>query len=218
MINMQNNYHDFWEESWKEEALAELNGYLTNYYELKNNEIDFFKENNIKNICDAACGFGAYSLAFASNGFIVSGFDISKTAVDITKGFLRKYGFPSNTIKVASITNTGYEDGQFDGVIAHAVIDHLAISDAKLALKELLRIIRSNGLLMLSFDISEKDDLEEPHVLLEDGTMQYTSGNRKGMLFHPYDWNEIEKFLTGHNIVYRTDKGNREHIVILRKE
>ena len=214
---MKNDYYDFWEKCWGEENRVELDGYLGNYFELKNKEIEFFKENNIVNICDAACGFGAYSLAFASNGFNVSGFDISETAVTITKESLEKYGLPSGNIKVASILNTGYEDGVFDGAVAHAVIDHLVLSDAELALKELMRIIRSGGLLMLSFDIAEPDDLTEPHIMMEDGTMQYTTGTREGMMFHPYEWDEIEKLLAEFDIIYRADHGKRERVVIIKK-
>ena len=214
---MKNDYHSFWEKCWREEKPGELEEYLSNYFQLTNNEIDFFKENKIVNICDAACGFGAYSLAFASNGFNVSGFDISETAVNMTKKSLEKYGLASDNIKVASILDTGYENGIFDGAVAHAVLDHLSVADAGLALEELIRIIRDDGLLMLSFDMAEDDDLTEPHIMPEAGTMQYTTGTREGMLFHPYEWNEIEELLSGLDIVYRKDHGRRERVVIVRK-
>ena len=37
------------------------------------------------------------------------------------------------------------------------------------------------------------------------------------MLFHPYDWAEIEELTAGYNISYKADKGKREHVAILRK-
>ena len=60
-----------------------------------------------------------------------------------------------------------------------------------------------------------KDDLSEPHILLEDGTMQYTCESRNGMLFHPYDWKSIEELVQGYNVVYKAEKGKRERVVIL---
>ena len=64
----------------------------------------------------------------------------------------------------------------------------------------------------------EDDDMKEPHIILKDGTMQYTCENRKGMLFHPYDWGKIEELLKDYSIVYKADKGKREHIVILKND
>lgn len=215
---MNYDYGKYWERCWNEEDIQELFNYLDRYFEMRSTEIDIFKENNIKNICDAACGFGAYSLAFASNGFNVHSFDISETAVKITMNALKKYGLDAEKVKIASILDTGYEDESFDGVVAHSVLDHLTVKDSKTALIELLRITKSNGLVLISFDMVEEDDLKEPHVLLKDETIQYTYGNRAGMLFHPYDWVGIEALLKDYCILYKAEKGKRERVVILRKE
>lgn len=214
---MTHDYNTYWERCWKEDDSTELYKYLDMYYRMKSKEIDIFKEHNIVKVCDTACGFGAYSLAFASNGFDVYSFDISDTAVEITKDGLKKYGIDTTKVKVASILNTGYEDEFFDGVIAHAVLDHLVIEDAKKALKELLRITKTDGLVWISFDTAEEDDFTEEHITLNDGTMQYTGGSRADMLFNPYDWDKIDEFLKSYNIVYKADKAKREKVVILKK-
>lgn len=210
-------YERYWEKCWNEENVADLFRYLDGYYKLNSSEIEFFKKNGIVSVCDAGCGFGAYSLAFASNGFKVLDFDISKTSVDITTKALEKYGLCNTEVKVASILDTGYADGAFDGVVAHAILDHLTVRDAKSALEELLRITRKNGLIMISFDIPEDDDFNEDHILLEDGTMQYTCEGRNGMIFHPYDWKEIVEFTKDLNVVYKADKVKRERVIILEK-
>lgn len=69
---------------------------------------------------------------------------------------------------------------------------------------------------MLSFDKASDDDLEEPHDILEDGTMVYKNGNLKSMLFHPYDDIKIKELLNGYNIIYQAEK-KREIVVIIRK-
>lgn len=96
------------------------------------------------------------------------------------------------------------------------VLDHLTVEDAKRVLTELLRITRKDGLVMVSFDIPEEDDLTEAHILLEDGTLQYTCQSRSGMLFHPYDREAIEELTKDYNVVYKADKGKRERIVIIK--
>ncbi|WP_024865331.1 class I SAM-dependent methyltransferase [Butyrivibrio sp. FCS014] len=214
---MKHDYDAFWESSWNEEDPVELYGYLEGYYQLKSREIEIFKEHDIAKVCDAACGFGAYSLAFASNGFSVHSFDISETAVKLTINALEKYGIDPSNVKVASILATGYADSSFDGVIAHAVLDHLTLEDAKKALAELFRITRSGGLIWLSFDIPEEEDLNEVHVTLDDGTLLYTGEGRNGMLFRPYNPERIDELLKDYTIIHRAKKGEREYAVILEK-
>lgn len=216
-MNREDLYEMYWERCWKEEEPTELYKYLDAYHGIKSKEMDVFIEHNVIKVCDAACGFGAYSLAFATNGFRVYSFDISDTAVEITRNGLKKYGIESNNVKVASILDTGYVDAFFDGVIAHAVIDHLTEKDAIKALEELFRITRMDGLVLITFDIAEEEDYEENHLTFDDGTMEYVKGSRKGMLFRPYDWDMIDALLQGCNIIYRGEKAKRERIVILKK-
>lgn len=211
------DYNSYWEQCWREEEPTDLFRYLDMYQGITSKEIDVFKEYSVKSVCDAACGFGAYSLAFALNGFDVYSFDISDTAVEITKTGLGKYGIDAVNVKVASILGTGYADGFFDGVIAHAVLDHLTAKDAVKALEEMLRITKPEGLVWLTFDIAEDEDLAEAHITLEDGTMEYVEGSRKGMLFRPYDWNMIDEYVKGYSVIYRAEKANRERVIILQK-
>lgn len=212
-----NDYNLYWEQCWRKEKPEELYNYLNAYRNLKSKEIDVFKEHNVVKVCDAACGFGAYSLAYSMNGFDVHSFDISDTAIEMTKKGLMKYGINPEKVKVASILETGYTDAFFDGVIAHAVIDHLTTEDAVKALGELLRITKVDGLVLITFDIAENEDFEAEHITRADGTMEYVKGSRKGMLFKPHDWEMIDVFLKGFNIIYREEKVERERIVILKK-
>lgn len=214
---MNTNYQTYWESSWKEEDSSQLQVYLDGWKNYRGREIELLKEHQIESVCDAACGFGAYTIAFAANGFEVSGFDISPASVEITRQGLTRCEFDSVDIKVASILDTGYEDASFDAVNAHAVLDHLTVSDAKKAIDELFRIIRKGGLVLISFDGAEEEDFLEEHVEIEPGTMQYESGSREGMLFHPYEWEEIERLLDGYEIVETWTNQKEEKIVVLKK-
>ena len=207
----------YWEKCWQEENIEELYTYLEKYNKCSMQEIEIFKEHHITKVCDAACGFGAYSLAFASSGFEVHSFDISETAVEIAKAGLKKYGIDPGNVKVASITDTKYSDETFGGVIAHAVIDHLMVSDARKALEELLRITKKDGLIMLSFDTAEDEDFATEHIMVENGTMEYTDSSREGMLFHPYEWEEVENFIQAYDVIYKATNSKNEKIVIIKK-
>ena len=118
-------------------------------------------------------------------------FDISETAVEITRDVLRKYGMDASRAKVAGIMDTGYETETFDGVIAHAVVDHLTLEDARKAIRELYRITRKNGLLMVSFDMAEEEccfirTIGQGLVNFLKTTISYikqTKGNENELLF-----------------------------------
>ena len=214
---MNTNYQTYWESCWQEEDSSQLQAYLEGWKNYHGREIELLKEHQVKSVCDAACGFGAYTIAFAANGFKVSGFDISPASVEITNRGLIKCGFDSVELKSASILDTGYENAAFDAVNAHAVLDHLTVADAKKAIDELFRIIRKDGLVMVSFDCEEEEDFSEEHVEIEPGTMQYVSGERTGMLFHPYEWEEINRLLAGYEIIETWTNQKEEKIVVLKR-
>lgn len=214
---MKTNYQTYWDLCWREEDSYQLQTYLTGWKNYRGREIELLKEHQVKSVCDAACGFGAYTIAFASNGFEVSGFDISPASVEITRQGLTRYGFDSVNIKVAGILDTGYENATFDAVNAHAVLDHLTVTDAQKAIEELFRITRQDGLVVVSFDGINDEDFTEEHIEIEPGTMQYVSGSRKGMLFHPYEWEEVDCLLEKYEVVDKWSNQRNEKIVVLRK-
>ena len=212
------DYSEYWEKSWREENTEELCGYLEGWNGFSGKEMDIFKQHGVKKVCDAACGFGAHSLAFASNGFEVSAFDISPKAVELTTYGLRKYGHDNVEVRLAGITDTGYEDGTFDAASAYAVIDHLTESDGKRAIEELMRILKPGGLLLLSFDQAEEEDFENAHEELEDGSMIYTKeSSREGMLYRPYDWDKINALIGGHRVIEQWTNRRGSQFVILQK-
>lgn len=190
---------------------------FSSYYKLQSPEIDIFKVNHLHTICDAGCGYGAYTLAFASNGFEVHSFDISQAAIEIAKCALAEFGVEPVSIKAANILDTGYPKEMFDGTIAGSVLDHMTLADAEKALAELLRITRTGGLILLSFDTPE-EDLPGEWATLPDGSVQLTEDSpRNGMILHAYTWADIDFLLKDWDILYRNTNDAGEQIVIFRK-
>lgn len=207
--------NSFWESIWSGSKAGEYQKYInikTDYQ-----FIDIFKMNKILSVCDAGCGFGKYSVICAYNGFEVSGFDISETAVAITKEMLNKYNLKFKDYRVCSITNINFDDRTFDGVVAHSVIDHLTYIDAEKAVNELLRVTKKNGLIYVSFDALEEDDISLPHIVLEDGSLKYTSGKRKDMIFRYYKNDEIKGLFKGFDFIYFNVNEYGERDIIIKK-
>ena len=206
----------FWERCWKQEDAKELDSYLRGYLNCQSEEIDLFRRAGLQTVCDAACGFGAYTLALASNGFTVRSFDVSPTAAALTRAGLKRFGYEVE-VRVADLLHTGYADGEFDGAFAHSVLDHMTRADAAAALRELCRIVRPGGLVLLSFDTAEEADLTAPHETLPDGSLLYTGeGKRGGMIFHPYDREAIHSLVAGYEIASERVNRKGEQIVVLK--
>lgn len=206
----------FWESVWAGEKVEDYKRYISLNHDCK--FIDIFRQNNILNVCDAACGFGRYSAILSSNGFRVSGFDISESSVNLTKDMLNEFNLKFADFCVCSITDIVYEDESFDGLVAHSVIDHLTSAEAIKALNELFRIVKENGLIFLSFDSLEDDDISMDHEVLEDGSFKYTNGSRKDMIFKYYTDEEINKLILGRKVLYFNTSKNGEREIILKKE
>ena len=213
---MKDASHTYWESRWSQTSAESLKEVLQPYHQGKDEILDVLKAHRVRRICDAGCGFGAYSLLLASNGFAVEGFDLSESAVAVTKELLENYKIDASSYRAASVLQTGYEDEQFDAAVAYSVLDHMTVDDAKKGLTELSRIVRKDGLLVLAFDSLEEDDLELAHTVMPDGSLLYTQGKRTGMIFHPFTEQELSELLGNKKILYRRTNTKGERVLVVR--
>jgi ubiquinone/menaquinone biosynthesis C-methylase UbiE len=102
-------------------------------------------------IIEIGCGNGKNLMHLQSNGFKkVSGCDISSEFVNICTNK------QLNVIE-ADILNLPYQSNTFDAVLCVAVIHHLITeNDRIMAIKELFRITKQNGLIFISVTSVEK--------------------------------------------------------------
>ena len=213
---MKDASHTYWESRWSQTSAESLKEVLQPYHQGKDEILDVLKAHRVRRICDAGCGFGAYSLLLASNGFAVEGFDLSESAVAVTKELLGNYKIDASSYRAASVLQTGYADEQFDAAIAYSVLDHMTVNDAAKGLRELSRIVRKDGLLVLAFDSLEEDDLELAHTVMPDGSLLYTQGKRTGMIFHPFTEQELSEMLDNKEVLYRRTSTKGERVLVVR--
>lgn len=213
---MSENQATFWENCWKMDKAEDYAGYLKQYYQKQDPIIDFLKQHKVHSVCDAACGFGSYSLMLFSNGFEVQGFDIAPTSVAITQKLLQEYGVSSAKYKVADVLDTGYHE-TFDAVTARSVLDHMYVEQAKKGLAELFRIVKDGGFLVVSFDRMEEEDKGFPHEVTQDGSFLYTKGKRNGMVMHYYSQAELKNLLYSYHIVFSFENDDGERFFVIQK-
>lgn len=208
----------YWEQMWSIEDLANYRPFYENSIHRHPKFLEIFSQYPITQVCDAACGFGTYSRILHEAGYQLSGFDISEESLKLTRALLKESGIPTDTYLVSDICDIQFGEGSFDAVVAHAVLDHLEFSQAEVAVNELFRIVKTGGLVYLSFDPMEDDDLKIPHQVMQDGSFFYTDGDRKGLLFRHYTDSDIRVLCRDRQILSWTesDGGDRELVLIKR--
>lgn len=100
------------------------------------------KEKRLK-ILDVGCGTG-FVLKKLSKYGVAFGVDIS----DIALGYCRKRGL--HNIKKAAVSNIPFRDNEFDLVISLDVLYHKQVGDDILALKEMRRVLKKGGKLIVN--------------------------------------------------------------------
>lgn len=98
-------------------------------------------------VLDAGCGRGEVLLACARAGAEVAGMDYSEAAVEISRETLADV--PGADVRQGSIEALPWPDGHFDRALLGDVIEHLDPDQADRALRELHRVLRPGGLLLV---------------------------------------------------------------------
>ena len=184
----------FWENSWMNTDTTRITEYAQKVQAEPDELVDYLHQLHMKTVCDAGCGCGAYTAKLAASGFEVCGFDVSAHAVECARKLLDTAGLQAE-LKTASVCCTGYKENQFDCVLSRDVLDHMSKQDAKMALKEFLRIVRAGGKIIFTVDFPDEEYQREPHTVNDDGDYLFTSGKWQGMLFHPYTEQELPEIL-----------------------
>ena len=206
----------FWDHSWKSQDREKLFSYIDSFDYSADAIIQFLHKQGFNNICDAGCGCGIYSLKLTLHGFSVSGFDVSEYAVELANCLLSEKGYLTRSFRTADVLSTGYADGQFDAVVARDVIDHMPIQDGRAAVKELLRIVRPGGCVLLTLDGTDDEYEAEPHEKNDSGDYIFTDGKWKGMIFHPFSVEDVGKLAHGYDAKLLASSG-RGNLVVFKK-
>lgn len=97
-------------------------------------------------VLDAGCGTGRMSRYLADRGAVVEGVDLSPGMLEQARA-----AQPDIRFETGSLVDLGGDDGRYDGVLAWYSLIHLDDADAARAGREMARVVRPGGLVLLGF-------------------------------------------------------------------
>ena len=100
-------------------------------------------------VLDAGCGSGTNSLWLAGQGFAVTGVDFSDFALGKAREHAKSAGLDDRIdFRTGNLTGLEFENQSFDAVFCIGVLMH--IPDVEKALRELVRVVRPHGALVIA--------------------------------------------------------------------
>jgi len=95
-----------------------------------------------KKLLEVGCGIGTDLVRFAKGGAVVTGIDLSDTALDLARRNARQAGVEMD-LKLANGEDLPFEDGSFDVVYCHGVLQYTA--EPRLMVEECRRVLKPDG-------------------------------------------------------------------------
>jgi len=154
--------------------------------------IRFLKKHHVPmdgNILDYGCGTGSFLEKLLMDGIACEGAETSKVAADITQQKLSHFdGFRG--ITVIDKIPTPFADNRFDLVVALETIEHVIPEETEQTLKELHRITKAKGFVILS--TPNEEDIDSGKIICPDCGCIFHSGQ------HMTTWNtkSLSDFMT----------------------
>lgn len=95
-------------------------------------------------LLEIGCGIGTDLVRFAKGGALVTGIDLSATAIDLAKKNFTHAGLLDEAdLRVADAEALPFPDGAFDAVYGHGVLQYAA--DPRAILRECRRVLKPGG-------------------------------------------------------------------------
>jgi ubiquinone/menaquinone biosynthesis C-methylase UbiE len=183
--------------------------------------LPFFKENNVNRILDLGCGDGRHLVYLAGRRYQMYGLDSSPTALKLSQDWLDKEGLNAE-LKCGDMSELPWDDGFFDAIICIKAINHHNISLIRTTFKETHRVLRKNGLFLVTAmkNPPPKEWKDGKFTEIEHHTYVPTEGHEKDVPHYYLDENELRELMHGYEILKLTEETLNSHryVVLGRKK
>ena len=158
-----------------------------------------------RKILDCGAGGPRPPLAlFRSRGFETHGIDISEAAIDASKKFASEQGINLNIIQ-GDMREIPFDDSSFSFVFSQNSICHLTKKDTMKTIKEMIRVLKPGGYMLVDFMSTESSYYGSPSLGDEvgQGEYLYTDDDGDEVLHSFHDDAEPDRYFVGLNIIRR---------------
>jgi ubiquinone/menaquinone biosynthesis C-methylase UbiE len=151
-------------------------------------------------ILEIGCGTGRFSRFAAKAGMSVTAIDISSTMVDYVRQKAVEENLPGLRVLQAGFLTMDFTEGAFDAAVTGAALHHLPDAWKFVALRNIARVLKTDGQLLLGdviFSTTGNDVPEDAFKRFVDGFkgMNKEAARHVATEFSTYDW-IIEGLLT----------------------
>ncbi|MDR2470473.1 MAG: class I SAM-dependent methyltransferase [Tannerella sp.] len=115
---------------------------------------DFFLKEKVKDVLIPGSGYGRNARVFLDAGMIVTGIEISKTAIELAKN-QNKLDMP---VYNGSVADMPFDDKLYDGIFSYALIHLLNTDERAKFIRDCYNQLQPNGTMIFSF-ISKNDPM-----------------------------------------------------------
>jgi len=174
-----------------------------------------FPKYGVKRILDLGCGNGRHLVYYGKKGYQIFGSDLSGWGLLAARQWTNKEKI-STPLTMADMQYIPFADNSFDAIISFRVIQHNLFADILATFKEIERVLRKDGLLVM--DLLRHDPNSErlkDSDILEPHTHAPRSGTEKGMPHHTFTKTEIFQILNSWNIKFFDASTEKRHSIII---
>lgn len=152
----------------------------------------FLQQHRARTVLDIGCGIGRWAVYLARAGLDVSGFDLSRTGIEVARRWAAEEGLQIE-LEVASVADPVFEGRRFDAVVAAMVLDNLPTAVMTRALEKIECWLAPEGLFYGLFN---------PYLTSAEVEKLAASPNPTTRArTHYYTDDELERLLSGFEIL-----------------
>ena len=169
--------------------------------------LEFIERSNFeKKILDCGAGGSEPTIAiFSKRGFEAYGVEISETQLERAEKYAEENNLDYKMIK-ADIRQLPFDKESFSFVYSYNTIEHLTKEGTKKAVKEMLRVLKKNGLLYINFQSVDSAFMKEGKDIGDKEILDISKAGKFGFedTFHSfYDIDEADELFTGLKLLHK---------------
>ncbi|HNX76234.1 MAG TPA: methyltransferase domain-containing protein [Candidatus Rifleibacterium sp.] len=203
----------YWEKTWN--RFLKYHGMIAPSAKLVQHLFNHVPRHGV--ILDLGCGEGRNSLYLSQVGFSIIGVDLSFKASRVMKNNFFEEEL-KGLVLTADARNLPIASDSLDGILAHHLFDHLDQHSFTEAVDEAFRVLKPEGVMLLTMDSFSEMAGDNNAIVTDDGSIIYVKGSKKGMLVRPYREDELAHLEDkGWQFIKNEITPRRSKIMLLRK-